>query len=368
MAVPGDDPVTLPRGPRLVGSTAVTALVDAVEAYRAGGQPRSAVIMGGFGAGKSYALRRAADVAASAGLRVALLDRGPVGISSYGDFLVAVAKAIHPAEFAHSDVDAWRTEVAREGDPVTVEDLERRVLSHPTRPRLVIVVESLDQLLHQVRASDRPLLVSLLTRQDPGCLILGSVHGSALVSELGAHVDFVPAQYLESIDAGIALALEEARQLDPGDVKAGSRLVHHASDFDPTITSNWLFWSLVGRYLVIARRDPLRWAEAELRARSAGHFGAMLLGLAPSEQRVLLTLAEAGRPQSVGELADRIGVRNQASATALGRLLADDWVTIVDMPEERDRRRTWYAIADPMLRMHLLPAGDAIRDEVPVEP
>ena len=103
-------------------------------------------------------------------------------------------------------------------------------------------------------------------------------------------------------------------------------------------------------------------------AASADHRQRRLLGLAPSEQRVLLTLAEAGRPQSVGELADRIGVRNQASATALGRLLADDWVTIVDMPEERDRRRTWYAIADPMLRMHLLPAGDAIRDEVPVEP
>jgi DNA-binding MarR family transcriptional regulator len=82
----------------------------------------------------------------------------------------------------------------------------------------------------------------------------------------------------------------------------------------------------------------------------------MLLTLAPSEQRILLALAEAGGARTVGELADTIGVRNQAAATALGRLKTDDWVQEIDMPGESDKRRTWYDIADPLLRLHLLPA------------
>jgi DNA-binding MarR family transcriptional regulator len=311
------------------------------------------VVSGGFGAGKSYALARAIDVAAKAGLRVAALARGPLGISSYADFLVAVAQAVRQAGRSQVDVSSWRRELSDELHDVDLDELERRVLGGPRDSALVLVIESVDQLLHQIRSTDRPRLIDLLTRKSPRYLILGSAHGTGLVDELGEHIRFVRAEGVPDSEAAAELAVQEARRLGAESPVVSERLLSDAAALDPAISSNWLFWSLVGRYLVVAKRDPLRWAEEDLRNRAASHFDAMLLTLAPSEQRVLLALAEAGGPRSVGELADSIGVRNQAAATALGRLLADDWVQIVDMSSEFDRRRTWYDIADRLLRAHL---------------
>lgn len=360
-----------------VSSPVVDQLFEAVLAFRLGRPTRHAVIAGGFGAGKSYALSRAAEVAREGELRVAVLERGPLGMSSYADFLVEVAKATQPAVLTRTEADGWRSELLRKSSDLDerlratrvtekkrkeavaelvsreLREIERRVIDGS--PGLVVVVESIDQLLHQLRATDRPRLVDLLTKARPNLLILGSVHGTGLADELGARVEFLQAAYLPTIEAGAALALQEARRLGADRPKITDRLKRAASALESTVKSNWLFWALVGRYLVVARCEPLRWAEQDLRSRAAGHFDAMLLTLAPSEQRILLALAEAGGPRTVGELADTIGVRNQAAATALGRLLTDDWVRVVEVPSEPDRRRTWYDIADPMLRLHLLP-------------
>ena len=336
-----------------VSSPVVDTMVEAVKAFASGQPARHTAVAGGFGTGKSYALGRGAGVATSGELRVAALERGPLGISSYVDFLVAVAKATTPSARTRSEVDAWRSELA--DDEVDVDELERRVLGDADEPRLVVVIESLDQLLHQVRSIDRSRLVDLLTRKTSDLLILASVHGNGLAAELGSRVQFLQAAYLPDIAAGAAIALQEARRLGAETSKISERLITEASGLDSAITSNWLFWSLVGRYQVVARRDPLRWAEEDLRSRAASHFDAMLLTLAPSEQRIFLALAEAGRARTVGDLAGTIGVRNQAAATALGRLFTDDWVQIVDMPLNLDRRKTWYDIADPMLRQHLIP-------------
>ncbi len=361
-----------------VSSPVVDKMVEAVLAFRLNKPTKHAVIAGGFGAGKSYALGRAAEVARKGELRVAVLERGPLGISSYADFLVEVAKATQPAVLTRAEADGWRLELLKRSgelderlratrvaekkrkDAVAelvsggVREIERRVIDGS--PGLVIVIESIDQLLHQLRATDRPRLVDLLTKAQPNLLILGSVHGTGLADELGKQLDFLQATYLPTVEAGTALALQEARRLGSERPKISDRLARDASALEQTVKSNWLFWSLVGRYLVVARRDPLRWAEQDLRSRAASHFDAMLLTLAPSEQRILLALAEAGGPRTVGDLADTIGVRNQAAATALGRLLTDDWVRVVEMPSEPDRRRTWYDIADPMLRLHLISA------------
>jgi len=358
--------VAVGEGAAHVSSPAVDALVEQVLAFALGQPARHTVIAGGFGAGKSYALGRAVQVAEKGELRVAALERGPLGISSYADFLVAVAKATTPGDHPRAEIDAWRRELADAEGDLNVAELERRVLREGPGSGLVLVVESLDQLLHQVRSTDRPRLIDLLTTHSPRLLVLGSVHGTGLASErldvegppttLGDHVRFLQASYLPDIEAGAALALQVARALGAEDPKVSERLAKDAAALDPTIKSNWLFWSLIGRYLVVARSNPLRWAEEDLRNRAASHFDAMLLTLAPSEQRILLALAEAGGARTVGELADTIGVRNQAAATALGRLKTDDWVQEIDMPGESDKRRTWYDIADPLLRLHLLPA------------
>lgn len=361
-----------------VSSPVVDRVVEAVLAFRLNKPTKHAVIAGGFGAGKSYALGRAAEVARKGELRVAVLERGPLGMSSYADFLVEVAKATQPAVLTRAEADAWRPELLKKSGELDerlratrvgekkrkeavaelvgreVREIERRVIDGS--PGLVIVIESIDQLLHQLRVADRPLLVDLLTKAEPNLLVVGSVHGTGLADEFGKQVDFLQAAYLPTIEAGVALALQEARRLGARQPRISGRLARDATALEQTVKFNWLFWSLVGRYLVVARRDPLRWAEQDLRSRAASHFDAMLLTLAPSEQRILLALAEAGGPRTVGELADTIGVRNQAAATALGRLLTDDWVRVVEMPSEPDRRRTWYDIADPMLRFHLIAA------------
>lgn len=342
-------------GDKPVSSPAVDAILHAVTAFASGHPARHTVVAGGFGAGKSYALASAVELASDWGVRVAALERGPLGISSYADFLVAVARATRPSDRSRREVDGWRQELGDHEQGLDLAELERRALRGAVGTGLVIVIESVDQLLHQVRSTDRPRLVSLLSQPVGTVLILGSVHGTGLAEELGGGVDFVRATYLPTIEAGSRLALQEARRLGADDAKLTARRLREASSLDRSVRTNWLFWSLVGRYLVIARSDPLRWAEEDLRYRAASHFDAMLLTLAPSEQRILLALADAGGPRTVGELSDAIGVRNQAAATALGRLHADDWVRITPMPSESDRRRTWYDIADPLLRRHLVP-------------
>lgn len=355
---------TTPRGPSSAVDSTLTSpladrMMDSVMAFASGGPVTHAVISGGFGSGKSYAIDRATEAALRMNLRVAALERGPLGISSYADFLVAVAKATRPGALSVSDVDAWRRDLKDEAKELSLSALEQRVLRGPGEPGLVIVIESLDQLLHQVRSTDRPRLVELLRRGTSEVLILGSVHGTGLADELGDVIQFVHATYLPTIEAGIPVALQEAQRLGAEHPKLPQRLIREASELDESIRSNWLFWSLVGRYLAIARRDPLRWAELDLRSRAASHFDALLLTLAPSEQRILLALAELAGPRTVGELADVVGVRNQAAATAIGRLHADDWVQIVEMQSASDRRRTWYEIADPLLRLHLLPPQES---------
>jgi hypothetical protein len=349
----GEEPVGA-DATTLVSSPTLDTMVAAVVAFASGDPTTHTVVAGGFGAGKSYALGRASEVASQRGLRVASLERGPLGISSYADFLVAVAKATKPSRRTRAEVDGWRRALVDEGSELDLDELERRVLGGTGQARLVVVVESLDQLLHQVRSLDRPRLANLLTRKPTTLLILASVHGMGLAAELGVHVRFVQATYLPDLAEGTAFALQEARRLGAETSDVSERFVRKSSALDPAVRSNWLFWSLVGRYIVVARGDPLRWAEEDLRARAASHFDAMLLTLAPSEQRILLALAEAGGSRTVGDLADTIGVRNQAAATALGRLKKDDWVTEdVEMETGTDGRRTWYRIADPMLRIHL---------------
>jgi hypothetical protein len=337
----------------VVTSPAADSMVKAVQEFAHTNASTHTVVAGGFGVGKSFALGRAVEIAQGENLRVATLQRGPIGISSYPDFLVAVSKATSPSVVGAAEVDEWRRQAADTENGIDVDELERRVLGGVDHPGIVIVIESLDQLLHQIRSRDRPRLIRLLTRASTRLLLLASVHGNGLAAELGSHVRFVQATDLPDLATGSALAAQEARRLGHESFTVSGPLLREASDLHPTIRSSWLFWSLVGRYCVVARNDPLRWAEEDIRSRAAAHFDAMLLTLAPSEQRMLLALAEAGGPQNVGELADSVGVRNQAAATALGRLSTDDWVQIVDMPSVKDRRRTWYAIADPMLRLHL---------------
>src|SRR5690606_29526771 len=90
----------------------VGVLERAVLDFASGEAVTHSGLVGGFGVGKSGVLRDAASSAASANLSVAWLERGPIGVSSYADFLVAVAKALRAVDGRRAEVDSWRRVLA----------------------------------------------------------------------------------------------------------------------------------------------------------------------------------------------------------------------------------------------------------------
>lgn len=296
------------------------------------------LVAGGFGTGKSRAVGVAAVAAAVSGARVARLEQGPVGISSFDDFLAAVNDAASGSEIRLAPGSGARS------------------LSDGGAP-LVIIVEGLDQLIRQIRAADRPAFGEMLAASD-GPLVVGTTIIGALPKELAASFQLFRTSPVPSAADGIRIAIEAAlrhRLLVPS---TAAELERESRHIELALLGNQLLWALAAGHLATGADAPLVHAERELRALMKAHFSALLLRVAPSEQRVLLEIARAGAPRTVQEIAEATDVRNQAAASALARLHADGWVVTIPAPVGADRRRTWYDIADPLLRVHLRPRGE----------
>lgn len=326
----------------------VTEFIDGIDR-------RHVIVTGGYGSGKTHALRVGALSAGAGGGRVAWLDHGAIGLSSFTDLLAAIAGAGGTREVSRREI------TAADGASGL-----RRVLDS-ARP-LVIVIEGVDQLFRQLRAADRSAVLAFLHDPD-GPLVIGSAVGSSLAPEFAELFHSVATVAVASKSAGIRIALDKAerrRVTLPGE---HSRLTRETATVETAFLESPLFWSVLGGHLGAGSREPILRTEADIRALIGTHFDALLLRLAPSEQRVLVEIARTGAPRSVQEIAEAIDVRNQAAASALARLHADGWVDVIDSPHGADRRRTWYDIADPLLRLHLRPrgrgsVGDLIRSVV----
>lgn len=339
------DEITPPLGrfPSVMSELSrVPELESVVREYREGGYRRHTLVTGGFGTGKSFALTQAATLAEGLGLRVAHLPHGAFGVSSYSDFVTSVARSLRPTGQIVGGMQA------RSGQRMAV---DRSLPAMEADDGLVIVVEDFDQLFKQLRTEDRPRLAKLLDASS-GPLVLGSAHGGQVAQDLRARVQAIPTQRL-TVDEGIAIAVDLASRSAVVTVDPSSAVAQYLHAIDGALLANPLFWTLVGSQLgQMGAQAPLT-AVDEIRRIAAVHFEGVLKRIAPSEQRVLLEIARAGAPRSVQELADSVGVRNQAAASALARLQADDWVRIAEAPAGADRRRTWYDIGDPLLRLHL---------------
>ncbi len=342
-----------PEDPQRSGAASLDdRLVDIVTDFTDGRSRSHALVAGGFGTGKSRAVGVAAVAAAVSGARVARLEQGPVGISSFDDFLAAVNDAASGSEVRPAPGSSVASLAGVNEDPP-----------------LVIVVEGLDQLLRQMRAGDRPAFSELLTAPG-GPLVIGTAILGVLPDEFTPFFSLLRTVPVAPMD-GVLIAVERAlreRVLPPS---VGDVLLQESRHIELALLGNQSFWSLAGAQLAAGARNPLIRAEGELRALMKAHFSALLLRVAPSEQRVLLEIARAGAPRTVQEIAEATDVRNQAAASAIARLHADGWVVNIPPPIGADRRRSWYEIADPLLRLHLRPQGagsvsDLIRSVVDV--
>lgn len=327
-------------------------LIELVTDFIEGRTKEHILIAGGFGTGKSRAVGIAAVTAAVAGARIARLEQGPIGISSFDDFLAAVN-------------DALGSEVR----PAPGSDVASISGVNVDTP-LVIVVEGLDQLVRQMRAADRPEFAALLA-DEQGPLMLGTTILGVLPEEFVSSFTVLRTAAVASPADGIQIALERAKAHRILPTLISDELLNESRRIDLALLGNQAFWALAGDNLAAGTQRPLVRAESELRALMRAHFSALLLRIAPSEQRVLLEIARAGAPRTVQEIAEATDVRNQAAASALARLHADGWVATIPAPDGADRRRSWYEITDPLLRLHLRPQGtgsvtDLIRSLVEV--
>ncbi|CAN7327865.1 MarR family transcriptional regulator [Arthrobacter sp. LjRoot14] len=296
-------------------------------------------VTGGFGTGKSRAVGTAALAAAASGSRVARLEQGPLGISSFDDFLAAVDVAVSVSD----------------GQPAVDGNVQPPGDANERSP-LVIVVEGLDQLVRQIRAADRPAFSELLVAPD-GPLVVGTAILGVLPDEFAPSFEVLQTSPVGTVGEGVQIAVERALQHRVLAPSIGPELLRMSRQVELAFLGNQLFWALTGPHLAAGDQNPLVRAEGDLRALMKAHYSALLLRVAPSEQRVLLEIARGGAPRTVQEIAEAVEVRNQAAASAIARLHADGWVMNITAPAGADRRRSWYDIADPLLRVHLRPQG-----------
>jgi hypothetical protein len=207
-----------------VDDAIVRIVTDFVECQR-----RShAIVVGGLGTGKSRALGVAALAAGASGARVAWLEHGFVGISSFDDFLAAVDEAVSGAAFRPaptSDAKGSAPAFTALGDKIP----------------LVIVMEGLDQLVRQLRANDRPALLDLLDDEHGPLLIGTAVLGSLSDEFVGRFTVLRTAQLFAPI-SGVLIAMERAAERRVLEPSAKQKLLNSAMSIAPTLTGNQMFW------------------------------------------------------------------------------------------------------------------------------
>lgn len=120
-----------------LGTSLDDSLVQIVTGFVEGCAKQHILVTGGFGTGKSRAVGVSAVAAAVSGARVARLEHGPIGISSFDDFMAAVNDAASGSEVRPAPGSGAASISDSDGDSP-----------------LVIVAEGLDQLVRQMRAAD----------------------------------------------------------------------------------------------------------------------------------------------------------------------------------------------------------------------
>ncbi|WP_157421525.1 tetratricopeptide repeat protein [Agromyces sp. Leaf222] len=292
-----------------------------------GGPPRNTLVLGTFGSGTTSVVSDAVERGRDQGVVVELSSRAIL--------------ASNLDEIA----DLVRAQLGADGRDVG------------PAARVVVVVENIDAMLENLPDSHMHDFFALF--RDPSRL------GVSAVLLVGSARPAVRLQQQEGIECLrlAPLPVEDAIRLigriaarDPwiGDAFDERRLEIEGAlrQINPIIRGNARFCSLMATHL--SEGDMSRIvgrARASWRAHMDTYVRERLGSLAPAERRIVARLAVSGRPQTVTQIAERIGTSNQSAATALGRLSSAGWVSVIAPVEGADRRRSWYDLVDPCVRL-----------------
>ncbi|MBD8504895.1 MarR family transcriptional regulator [Hoyosella sp. G463] len=326
-----------------------------IETASRSGTRAHTLLRGPWGSGKTHILAVATGQALGneqVASRVALawISDDALPISSYPDLLHEAITTLGPE-------NAGEARAARLA--ASVSDLEDLLAAIVGRRLLVLVAEHIDVLFERIGGAGARALRGFVETHGR-TLVLASA--TRLVPALSSRaepwygnldIDTIP-----PLDPAEATSLLRHRAALAGDQPLGAwlgteqaatavRAVHRAIGGSPRA------WQIIGD---TARPSTLGQPAAtisKLLDTCSPHYQHELLGLANTERQLLLGLARAPGPVTVGELADNAGLTANTAAVTLRRLAESSWVRGGKLPGE-DQRRTYYQFTDPMLAAYLL--------------
>lgn len=269
-----------------------------------------------------------------------------IGVTSYADVLIEIARRIEMDEPASNLV------ALRAGSSADVEAL---IAEHLGERALVLVVENFSRLFSSIGEADQHSMRRFLT-SDVRVVMLATAPllTTAISDQASPWFGFVEPDYLDELT--VAQGQELLVRLHQNDAELAAylatptarRRLEAIAQFVGGLPRLWIIAALCVTADSLAKLVP---AVEDLLERLVPYYQERLWELSPLESKIVRTIAEEGR-LSVGALAALIGEDQRSVATTLGRLEEMRWVRGTK-PANRDRRRTFYELREPLVRHHL---------------
>lgn len=336
-----------------VGNEEVLAAVHSklIAAATTGSKPHT-LLVGPPGSGKSHVLnvalhRAALDRRYAKRALTVLLPQDATGITRYSDLLAAVIRTLAPeAELP----PAWqRAEVIDEliGDRVVVLAVENldRVFAD-------IDMEGQRSLRAWLETNRQVMLLATASRVFPEVADrsypwFGGLNTVMLPQLTDEQVQQLFASYLR-LNNKKALANYVTTKSGKDRVAALAKLVGHVPRH----------WVIAAQTATRESLDAVSPAAEEILEVLVPYHQQLLWTLSPGERRLVVALGRHGE-MPVADAAGHAELDPKTTATMLRRLHETGWVEAGKSPHG-DRRFTYYAVRDPMLRAHLQYRSEAL--------
>lgn len=322
-----------------------------IEAAGSSTERHHTLLVGRRGAGKTHAVslvyhRTRALIDEGRRLQIAWLPEDPWTIVSYRHLLTEIARRLEPA------ID---------GDlPRSAQDLE--VLLHALAASggpIVVIAENLDVILRSIDDDGQQRLRHVLQSDRSLVLVATSTTlDRALSDRSSPFYGFFTTTRLEPFDVDEAAAMltaiaVERRDDELVDYLAGDegrarlRTIEHLAGGQPRM------WAALASALTVKGLDELVDLLLTRFDDLTPYYQEQLARLSGHQRLVVSQLAEADRPMTVKELAERLEIDQRSLGKTVNELVDKRWVveTSSSVTALLDRRRTYYELAEPMARL-----------------
>lgn len=327
-------------------------LVDRVVDAAATTSRNHTLVVGPRGSGKTHLLAlvyyRTKDlIDRGERLQLAWLPEDPWGIVSYRHLLSEIRNRIEPAP---AEPGTRHTEEALEA--------ELRALAQAHGP-IVVLAENFDQILEQIGDHGQQRLRHLLQTSRPLLVVATTTALDRNLSDQArpfygfftttALRPFTLDQAVEMLQA-IAHAqgnAELAKRLETPRLRGRLRAIAHLAGGQPRL------WALLGEGLEIGQLNRLVDMLLTRFDDLTPYYQERLARLAPQQRLVVIELADAYRPLHVAALAQRLDIDQRSLGKTMTELHDLGWIAPVRTPVTQlmDRRRTYYELTEPLLRI-----------------